>query len=716
MPVFYGKYTFQSTNPTGPLQFATSSSSQGQTYPVVSASSATEMERWMLYQNNDGTLAIQMGNLFYLTGVPAVGWVAGTSSIDQAFPMKVVDQGNGQVSLHILPPGQRQWLPVRYSVNVLLPFLVFPIPGDDRAEPDADTFFNFAQTMITPSLAVIQASKNAQGCDFQNADLSEADLSGVNCTGADFTNANLEGTNFSGATLTNAIFIGARLNNVRFSGATLDGAFFNNTDVSHVNWGIAISAKGAHFNSATGISCKIGSANPNEHADFTKADFTGADFSKSDFSYARLIEATLIRGVFDGAIFQGVDFSSAQLGGLDKTAAANMAFTYMPNVNFSKANLFGVSFAFATVFGASTNMSDAATIEQADFSNAYLEGINLTAATLQGAKFNNACMVGVNLTKAQLSPTLSGSVTSSLVGACLQGAIFTQSDLTSADLSNATVAFSRGTINVRYCNPLFDGPFPPPPDFEPLNYSATQGLDLTTMSADTICPNELTVAANQTEGNNLKQMLTTANPKTEWVPVSCSSSQSEQAANTATGNPSIVIETPNLILPIFSLRHFRDLRRLAADPEVKRYLFWNQDFNDQKLKAMIHFWRVRQKKTGITRWPVYRKSDKAFIGICGFSESPEAGGIEATLGVMPEFRGDPIVKELYRAVLSYGFSRLKLDRILGLCHPENIAIKRFEKKLGFRFVRSILVDGLVPFDVSELTPDDLAAITEKRND
>jgi len=711
--VFDGKYTFQSTNPTGPKMFLTSSSSQGQTYPTVSAPSATEIERWIVYQNADGSLTIQMGDLFYLSAVASVGWVAGNSAIEQATPMKIIDQGSGQVTLQILPAGQTQWLPVRYSVNVQLPYLVFPIPGDELKVALADTFYNFAQTMITPSLAAIQNSKNAQGVDFQNVDLSEADLSGVNCTGADFTNANLESTNFSGATLTNAIFVGASLDNANFSGATLDGAFFTGTHVSKVNWGTAISAKGTHFKDTVGISCKIGSANPNQHADFTQADFTGADFSKSDFSYAYLNEATLIRAVFIGAIFQGVDFTSAQLGGLDKTAAADMSFTYMPNVIFSKANLFGVSFVFATVFGASTQMSDAATMEQADFSNAYLEGINLTAATLQGAKFDNACMVGVNLTKAQLSPTLSGSITSSLAGACLQGANFTQSDLTNADLSNATVALLQGTLNVRYCNPLFKGPFPPPPDYEPLNYSATQGLDLTTMGAQTVCPNELTVAANQKQGNSLQQMLTTANPRKEWVPVSCSSSKSKEATggklDSTPDNPSVVIETPNLVLLTFSLRHFRDLRRLADDPEVKRYLFWSQQFSDRQLKAMIHYWRVQQKKTGITHWPVYRKSDKAFVGTCGFSQSPDAGGVEVSLGIMPAFRGDPIVMELYRAVLNHGFSSLGLERIYGLAEPENMTIKRFESKIGFRFLRRILVKGTIFYDLSEIRPEDLTS-------
>lgn len=709
--LFFGKYTFQSTNPTGPKMFLTSSSSQGQAYPVVAAPSVTEIEKCILFQNSEGSLTIQMGDLFFLSGIASVGWVVGNSSSDQATPMRMIDQDNGQVSLEILPAGQTRWLPVRYSVNVQLPYLVFPIDGNDPKDTGIEAFFNFALTTVTPSLATIQSSKNAQGFDFRRVDLSHADLSGVNCTGADFTGAILESTNFTGATLTKAIFIGASLDKTDFSGATLDGAFFTGTDVSNVIWGTAISAKGAHFNNAVGIGCKIGSADPDLHADFTHADFTGAVFTKSDFTNAYMNEATLIGGaVFESAIFEGADFTSAQLGGLDNTAAAKMPYTFMPNVIFTKANLFGVSFAFASIFGASTQISDAATMEQADFSNAYLEGIDLTGATLQGAKFDNACMVGVNLTKAHLSPTLSGSVASSLVGACLQGANFTDSDLSSADLTNATVAFSQGTLNVRYCNPAVNGPFPPPPDYEPLNYSATQGLDLTTMSAETVCPNGLNVAGNQLQHHSLQQMLTTADPKREWVPVSCSSSQSKEAAveelHSTPGNWSVVIETPSLVFLSFSLRHFRNLRRLAGDPEVKRYLFWNHQLSDGELKAMIHYWSVRQKKTGITSWAVYRKSDQAFVGIGGFSDNPNIGGVEASLGIMPEFRGDPIVKELYRALLNHGFVHLGLDRILGLTHAENIAIKRFESKFGFRFLRRILIHG-TSFDLSELRREDL---------
>lgn len=516
---FYGKYSFQSTNTSGAQMFVTAVRAQGQTYPEVSSPSVTEIETFILYQNGDGSLTIQMGDLSYLSADAAFGWVVANTLIAQASPMQVNDQGNGQVSLQIQPQGQTGWQPVRYTVNDELPFLVFPIEGESSPS-DPDALFNFAQATITPSLAAIQASKSAQGFDFQNVDLSQADLSGVNCTGANFTNAILDGTNFSGAILTSAIFLGATFTNTNFSGATLDYAVFSGTNVSGVIWGTAISAQHAHFDGAIGIGCKIGSTDPNQNANFSYADFTGANFSQSDFSYASLDNAILAGATFVGAIFQSADLTFAQLGGVTGIAAADMSFTYVSNTIFKSANLFGVSFASATLYGA-TNMSDALTIEQADFSNAYLEGINLSNAVLNGARFDNSCLVGVDFSNAYLTPTLSGSIPTSLTGACLQGANFTLSHLDGADLSNATVAFSQGTIKVRYCNPLGGGLFGLS-GYEPVNYNPTQGLDLTTMTPATTCPNESTVKANQAQGKTLQQMLTTATPRTQWVPVSCS--------------------------------------------------------------------------------------------------------------------------------------------------------------------------------------------------
>lgn len=748
--VFHGKYTFRSTNATGATKLATSSSSEGKTYPTVSADEATELERWIVYQDEEsGGLLVQMGDLFYLSAVEEVGWVVGDPSRAAAYPFRLDDRGGGQVALEIFVAARDAWLPVRYSVNVQLPYLVFPIPGGELAA-GGETLYAFARQTVTPPLAVIQSSKDARGLDLRKVDLTGADLSGVDCTGADFTGATLDGASFAGAVLCGATFLGGSLHRTVLAGATLDGAVFSGTNLSTVEWGEAISAKGAHLDGCVGIGCIIGSQEPGKVADLSGADLTGADFSRADFTHASLSEATLLRGVFVGAVFEQTDFTSAQLGGVEKSAAADMAFTYMPNVRFDKANLFGVSFAFATVFGASTRMADTATMEQADFSNAYLEGIDLTGATLRGVKLNNACLVNVDLSQADLSPTLSGSVTSSLGGACLQGAVFTQAKLGNADLTGATVAFSNGTIRVRYCDPRIGGPFPPPPDFEPLNYSPTESLDLTTMTAGTVCPNGLTVAANQRQGNTLTEMLTIHDPATEWVPLRCSFSDpaepgpgdpidsgagdsmapldrrpevpvdpEEPGEGSPAGrravpgrSPRVALETPNVELRVFSLRDFRALRRLADDPDARRFLFWNQHLSDQRLKAMIHHYRIRQERTGVTSWPAYRKADGAFIGVCGLADHPQIGGVEINVGVVPELRGDPVVREMYRGVLDHGFSELGLGRILGLVEAENEAARRFVDKIGFRFLREMLVQGMVPYRLYEITLEDMERAAE----
>lgn len=484
-----------------------------------------------------------------------------------------------------------------------------------------------------------------------------------------------------------ATFVGASLNSTLFHGATLDGAVFDGVDLSDVDWGEGISAKGASFRGCVGVSCQIGSQDPSVHADFSGAFFDGANFSNTDFSNALFVEASLLRGVFIGATFAQADFTSAQMGGVDKSAAANFAFCYMPNVNFTKTNLYGVSFVFATVFGAATRIANTATMEQADFSNAYLAGIDLTGAILRGAKFSNACLVNVDLTTADLSPTVSGSIISVLDGACVQGAVFTQSNLMNADLTNITVAFTRGTIKVRYCNPVIGGSFPPPPDYEPLNYPATHGLDLTTMTAATVCPNGLTVHSNQVRGNDLTAMLTVANPAVQWFPQQCYSPQmSLLPAPLSTAHISS-LESQNIVLKKFSLRHFKNLKKLTEDPAAKRYFFAGQELTDQRLKALIHHYRIRQEQTGISTWAVYHKYDKAFIGVCGLANSCLLEGVEINAAVMPAFRGSALVKEMRNALLDYGFKQLQLPFIYSVIESGNVAAEKAIAASDAVFVR-----------------------------
>ena len=272
------------------------------------------------------------------------------------------------------------------------------------------------------------------------------------------------------------------------------------------------------------------------------------------------------------------------------------------------------------------------------------------------------------------------------------------------------MAFTQGTINVRYCNPLVGGPFPPPPSFEPLNYNPTTGLDLSSMTARTICPNGLTVSANQRLGHDLTQMLTVKNPAGEWIPVGCGEGDTQGLAARASRmpmNPAIVLETNGARLRAPTMTRLSDLRRLSEDPESRRYMFSNQKLSDNQLKALIHHHRLRQKRTGLSCWPAYRKSDRAFIGLFELQESELVAGVEINVAVVPNFRGDPLVKEVYQAVLGMGLSRLGLKRIVGLVAQDNLAAQKFAERMGFRYLHDVLVRNIVALRLYEIGKDDL---------
>ena len=527
-PQFAGKYSVASEDPDHPTVYGTPSRVPGSelVFPAMAASQVTDAETWIAYGTGDGTI-LQMGDLKYLARQDDIGTVVATSLRSDAASFQWAAEAPGSVvtTLSIAVPGQG-WQPVRYGFNVFLPsYLVYPVPPDpypdpgDPSEPDATALSTFVRTLVTPSLATIQETRSAAGLDLRWVDLTGADLEGVDLRGARLDGATLDGASITGGSLEGATLVGASLKGTDVTGTTLDSAIFDGTDIGSVVWGPGSHAAGASFRGCVGVGATIGSSAAETKAVWTKAVLVGADLSYSDLSHVDLSAASLEACVLVGATLQSTNLSRAVLGGVSKSTAANLSYAYLTNVDFDTANCFGVSFAFASVFGGLTNLTETSTLEQADFANAYLEGINFSGATLRGSRFDNACLVGANLTNADLGPTTDGSTETSLAGAVLSGAHFTQATLTSVDLTHATVAFADGTLDVRYCSG--GEAFPPPPDFLPMNHAPTTGLDATTLAGDTVCPNGSTYAANLARGLDLRQMLTIANPATRWVPVGC---------------------------------------------------------------------------------------------------------------------------------------------------------------------------------------------------
>ena len=520
--IFAGKFTFQSTNPTGAKFFLTSSrQGGGDVYPAVLAPAATPAERIIAYAQQDGSLVLAMVVTAPLTKAVSLAWLKGQAALGfmstdplpaNASPLRIVPFGAVAGSWSVADAGN--WMPLCYRPDDNMSLLVF-CPGT----PPAGELTTLSSACVTPGYQALKQRSMGLKADLSHADLSGLDFTGVDFTGADFTGAVLNGTVLQGATLAGAVFTGASMTKTILTGAVLDGATLSGLDLSSVVWGGGNSALGAHFENSVLVGCHLSTTTA--PAKLGRAFFNNADLGGADLTKAQLGSATFHGANLTGAVLNSADLTDALLGGSTGVRPATLAYALMSNAVLTGADLFGVNFTGATLYGAGTLVSGAATIQGADFSNAYLESISFAGGgvNLQGARFDNACLISADFTGAALGASAGNSMPASFAGACLAGATFTGAQIDGVNFANTLISTGNTTIQVRYCASF--GPMPPPPATIPVNCRATTGLDLTTLRPATICPNGATLAANQTRGLPLSTMLAAPGAQTAWYATAC---------------------------------------------------------------------------------------------------------------------------------------------------------------------------------------------------
>jgi uncharacterized protein YjbI with pentapeptide repeats len=516
---FAGKFAFRSTNATGATYYLTSSPQQDGVYPAVLAPAQTAKEQVIFYVQPDGSFVAALAvphpitrvvSLAYFAGQSELGFVKTDQAVANASFIRIDPFGAVPGSWSVL--NKNTWTKLYYYPNFGQSLLLYAT----NAAP-ADSLKTLQAFCVTPGAATLAKTRQGQKADLAYTDLTGLDFTGVDFTGANFTGAILTRTILRGATLTGAYFTDATMENTDVTGATLDGAHMEGLNLSSLVWGAGISAVGTHFEGSVLVGCRIGSMDSKTVANFSGAHFEGADLGQADLSNANLSSAWFYGANLTAAVLNFADLNQAHLGGSPTERPATLAYALMSNVVLTGANLFGVNFTAASLYGGSTSISGAATIEQADFSNAYLEGISFHGSNLQGARFDGACLVRTKFTGAKLGASRGNSMPASFVGACLPGADFSGATLDGVNFANAAVSFKDVPplpfFPVQYCD--VTGPnslaFP---------VSATK-LDLDTLRPDTVCPNGFTLAANQKRGMTHNDMLTAPGAPVSWNAGSC---------------------------------------------------------------------------------------------------------------------------------------------------------------------------------------------------
>jgi ribosomal-protein-alanine N-acetyltransferase len=121
----------------------------------------------------------------------------------------------------------------------------------------------------------------------------------------------------------------------------------------------------------------------------------------------------------------------------------------------------------------------------------------------------------------------------------------------------------------------------------------------------------------------------------------------------------------------------------ASDPEVTRYVIWETHRSIEDSRAFLELESSKRESGGEPEWGIVYKGDHRLIGTCGIvSWDPDHARAELGYVLSRDYWGRGLMAEAVRAVISFGFQRMNLNRIEARCTAENAASARVMEKAG----------------------------------
>lgn len=145
------------------------------------------------------------------------------------------------------------------------------------------------------------------------------------------------------------------------------------------------------------------------------------------------------------------------------------------------------------------------------------------------------------------------------------------------------------------------------------------------------------------------------------------------------------IETERLLLRQFTMDDLDDLYFIYSHPDLSKYLSNEQplrlDQTRAAINSIIESWQ--QHKFGV--WAVVYKKHRKLIGHCGLKFLENTPEVQIGYLLLKDYWRRGLGTEAAAAVLKYGFDVVKLERIVAIAKPENIASRRVMEKVGMKY-------------------------------
>lgn len=143
------------------------------------------------------------------------------------------------------------------------------------------------------------------------------------------------------------------------------------------------------------------------------------------------------------------------------------------------------------------------------------------------------------------------------------------------------------------------------------------------------------------------------------------------------------LETERLLLRKARASDARDFFEYASDPEVSKHSTWSAHQSLADTRQFINGILNHYQAHHVAPWGIEHKADRKFIGTCGFGNwITYHHRAEIGYALARPYWSQGYMTEAVRAVLSFGFDEMQLNRIEARCKLENIGSARVLEKAG----------------------------------
>jgi ribosomal-protein-alanine N-acetyltransferase len=156
----------------------------------------------------------------------------------------------------------------------------------------------------------------------------------------------------------------------------------------------------------------------------------------------------------------------------------------------------------------------------------------------------------------------------------------------------------------------------------------------------------------------------------------------------------MMLETERLVLETWQESDWAEFRPIATDPEVMRYITGGAPWSDDQIRSFVNRQMQCYLDRGFCRWKLVERPSGHLIGFCGVGFWRDDLDPEIGWWLAHPHWGKGLATEAATVALRDVFERVKLDRVISVARPANLASTRIMEKLGLQFETEFESEGV----------------------